>query len=125
MLAHAAAFSWRLLLVTGAIAVVAFVMAQLRMALLPVVAALFITSLLFPPVSWLAKRGSPALLATLSVMVTELLAIAGAALFGLVGAILAVPLTAAATSMGSYLKSLMRQDGPDADDSFEPASNTA
>lgn len=61
-------------------ALVGFVLVQLRLVVLPVLAALFAATVLVPPARWLRRRGWPSSLATLAVM-------AGAA--GLMAAVIA------------------------------------
>jgi predicted PurR-regulated permease PerM len=75
-LARSAALSWRLLLVAAAVAVVA-VLVYLRLVVLPVVVALFLTTLLAPPVRWLRARGWAALAATWTVIAAALLLTVG------------------------------------------------
>lgn len=77
-LARAAEISLRFLLIAGAIAVVAFVLVQLRVVVLPIVLALFAATVLVPPARWLERRGWPGTLAALVVMVVAAGLIAGA-----------------------------------------------
>jgi putative heme transporter len=78
-LARSAAVSWRLLVVAAAVAVVATVLVYLRLVVLPVVVALFLATLLAPPVGWLRAHGWPPLAATWTVIVAALLLAAGIA----------------------------------------------
>jgi predicted PurR-regulated permease PerM len=78
-LARAAAVSWRLLAVAAAVALVGFVLVYLRLVVLPVIVALFFSTLLAPPVGWLRARGWPPLAATWAVILGALLLVAGAA----------------------------------------------
>lgn len=71
-LRRAADISWRFLVVAAAIGVVLLVLARLRLVVLPVVVALFLTVLLAPPVRWLERRGLPPLLATWLVLLVVL-----------------------------------------------------
>lgn len=68
-LATAAAFSWRLLLVLTATFVVAFVLLQVRLVVIPLVLGAAIAALLYRQVDWLDRRRLPrsaaALLVTL------------------------------------------------------------
>jgi predicted PurR-regulated permease PerM len=64
MLDAAAAWSWRLLVVVAAVAVAAWVLVQLRLVIVPVIAALFLSAALVPLTSRLRARGWPSLLAT-------------------------------------------------------------
>lgn len=77
-LSRSAAVSWRLLVVAAAIGVVAFLLVYLRLVVLPVVVALFLSTLLVPPASWLRARGWPPLAATWAVIGGAILVIAGA-----------------------------------------------
>jgi predicted PurR-regulated permease PerM len=76
-LARSAAVGWRLLVVAAAVAVVAAVLVYLRLLVLPVVVALFLATLLAPPVRWLRAHGWPPLAATWTVIATALLLAAG------------------------------------------------
>ncbi|HZD03069.1 MAG TPA: AI-2E family transporter [Actinomycetes bacterium] len=76
-LARSAAVSWRLLVVAGAVAVVAAALVYLRLVVLPVVVALFLATLLAPPVRWLRAHGWPPLAATWTVIAAALLLAVG------------------------------------------------
>jgi predicted PurR-regulated permease PerM len=56
--------SWRLLVVAAAVLVVALAFWRLRLITLPLVAALFLATILSPPARWLARHRLPAALAT-------------------------------------------------------------
>lgn len=77
MLDFAADYSRRILLVAGAVVVLGYVLVQLSSVVLPVLVAVLVTALLFPPVAWLRRRGWPSWLATLAVMGLTLLLVAG------------------------------------------------
>ena len=77
-LSGSAAVSWRLLVVAAAIAVVGFLLVYLRLVVLPVIVALFLSTLLAPPAGWLRARGWPPLAATWAVIGGAVLVIAGA-----------------------------------------------
>jgi putative heme transporter len=77
-LSRSAALSWRLLVVAAAVAVVGFLLVYLRLIVLPVIVALFLTTLLAPPANWLRERGWPPLAATWAVILAGLLLVAGA-----------------------------------------------
>src|SRR6266545_4494190 len=62
-LSRSAAVSWRLLVVAAAIGVVGFLLVYLRLVVLPVIVALFLSTLLAPPAGWLRARGWPPLAA--------------------------------------------------------------
>jgi predicted PurR-regulated permease PerM len=73
----AAAYSWRFLVVAGAVGVVGFVLNELRLVVLPVIVALLLCTVLVPPTRWLRRRGVPALAATLAVLGLSALVLAG------------------------------------------------
>lgn len=73
----AAAIAWRFLVVAAAVALVAVVLARLRVVVLPVVFGLFVAAVLAPPARWLRARGVPAALAALTVLVASLALLAG------------------------------------------------
>lgn len=75
--------AWRVLAVAGAVYVVGIVVARLWLVALPLVFALLLTTVLRPPVAWLADRGLPRLLATWIVLVLGLSLVGGA--LGLAG----------------------------------------
>ena len=68
-LRKAAAVSWRLLVVAAALGVVLYLLAHLRVIVLPVIIALLVTTLLLPPARWLRRRGLSDALAAALVMV--------------------------------------------------------
>ncbi|HET6810776.1 MAG TPA: AI-2E family transporter [Acidimicrobiales bacterium] len=76
-LAVGAAYAWRLLLLAGALYVVGIVLGRFQVILLPVFAALLLTSILVPPARWLRGKGLPALVSTWIVFLAVLGAIAG------------------------------------------------
>lgn len=63
-LGMAAAFSWRILVVAAAVYLLAEAFGKLRLIMLPVIAALFMSSMLSVPAWWLRRRGLPPLVAT-------------------------------------------------------------
>jgi predicted PurR-regulated permease PerM len=63
-----AAWSWRVLLVGVAVVVVTWVLARLRLVVLPLILALLIASVLHPPVRFLKARKWPPALATWTVL---------------------------------------------------------
>jgi putative heme transporter len=68
---EAAALSWRLLLVTAALVLVLYALAQIRLIVLPVIIALFATALLNRPTRFLRNRGlGPGLAAFAALFVT-------------------------------------------------------
>lgn len=71
----AAAVSWRLLVVAGALYIVLYLLAHLRVIVLPVIVALLVTTLLLPPARWLRRRGLGEALAAALVMVGSIVAL--------------------------------------------------
>ncbi|MFM2475521.1 AI-2E family transporter, partial [Burkholderia cenocepacia] len=55
----ASAWSWRLLVVAGALAVLLFLIAQLRIIVIPLMVAALLTALLIPLVEWLQRHRWP------------------------------------------------------------------
>jgi len=82
-LARSAAWSWRVLVVAGALVLIGLAFVRLRVIVVPVVAALFVTTVLSPPAVWLRRRGLPALVATWIVFL-----LAGAVVAGVVFGVL-------------------------------------
>ena len=83
MLDFAAAYSRRLLLVAAAAILFGYVVVQLSGVVLPMMVAVLVTALLYPPAAWLRDRGWPRILATTAVMAGSLLLVLG--LLSLVG----------------------------------------
>jgi predicted PurR-regulated permease PerM len=77
----AAALSWRLLVVTGMLVVLGYVVITLRQVVIPVAVALLLTALLGPVVDWLTSHRVPRGLATLVVLVGGLALIGGLLVF--------------------------------------------
>jgi predicted PurR-regulated permease PerM len=73
----AAALSWRLLVIAGALVVLGYVLNALRVVVIPVAVALLLTALLGPVVDWLARHRIPRALATTVVLVGGLAVIGG------------------------------------------------
>ena len=104
LLAHAAAWSWRLLAVGAAAWALTLVLVRLRVVVLPVVFALFLATLLVPPTDRLRARGWPSLAATWVVVLTAVLLLAG---FGVLLARLVAPeLPALARQAGTGLREI-------------------
>jgi putative heme transporter len=76
-LERAAAISWRVLVVVAAVAAVVFALVLLRVIVLPVIAALFLATLLVPLANRLRARGWGPLAATWTVFGSSLLVLAG------------------------------------------------
>jgi len=74
----AAGWSWRLLVIVGAAAVVLWLVARLRLVLIPLAIALLLAALLTPAVGWLRRRPHfPRTLASAAVLVGGLIVVAG------------------------------------------------
>jgi predicted PurR-regulated permease PerM len=73
----AAALGWRLLIVGAALYFLFQVFGRLRLVVMPVLFALFLTAILSPPANWLKKRKWPPLLATFTVFVVALAVLVG------------------------------------------------
>jgi predicted PurR-regulated permease PerM len=73
----AGAASWRLLGIAGVVLAVLYLLALLRVVVLPVIVALLATTLLLPPVRALQKRGVPPAAAVAIAMVGAVLVLAG------------------------------------------------
>ena len=58
------ALAWRLLVIVAAATLIVFALVKLRLLIIPVIVALFLSTLLYPPVAWLRSKGWPSLLAT-------------------------------------------------------------
>ena len=73
---RAASLGWRLLIVTAALLFVLLVISKVIVVFVPVVVALFVSTVLVPPARWLRKHGWPPALATWAVFVMALLVLA-------------------------------------------------
>jgi predicted PurR-regulated permease PerM len=71
-LATLAGWSWRLLVIGGALVVVAIALASLRLIVLSMFVAVFAAALLRPPTEWLKRGGLPGALAALIVLAVAL-----------------------------------------------------
>ena len=76
-LERVAAWSWRLVVVLAALALVVYALIRLRLVVLPVVVALLVCTLLVPPVHWLRARGVKRGLSTWAVLLGSAVAFAG------------------------------------------------
>lgn len=70
-------YAWRFLAIVAAAAVIVVALIKLRIVVLPVIAALFVATLLAPPAKWLCARGWKPLLATWTIMLAAVLLFAG------------------------------------------------
>ena len=66
------AYSWRLLVVSAAVAAFVFALWRLRLLVFPVIIAILLSTLLTPPAAWLRARGWPPLAAAWAVMMGAL-----------------------------------------------------
>ena len=82
-LATAAALAWRLLVVAAGVFVLGEAFSRLQEIVVPVVVAIFASTVLAPPAYWLRRHGWPPLLATWGVFLFGLVVI-GAIIFGLI-----------------------------------------
>jgi predicted PurR-regulated permease PerM len=73
----AASLGWRLLVVGAALYVVFLAFGRLRLVVMPVLFALFLTAILSPPANWLKKRRWPPALATFAVFLVALAVLVG------------------------------------------------
>jgi len=85
-LRYAAAIAWRVLVIVGAIVVVAFVVAKLRIIVVPAFVALLLCTQLTPVVDGLARRGAPRWLAAIGSLLlgVAIVAVIAAAVVGTV-----------------------------------------
>lgn len=68
----AAAWAWRFLLVVAALAVLGYVVGKLWVGVLPMIMALIVSTVLWPPVRFLTRRRWPAGLASITVLLVAL-----------------------------------------------------
>ena len=80
-LERAASWSWRLLVVATAVAVLVLALVHLRLVALPVIVAVFVSTLLVPPARWLRARGLKPGLSTWAVFLGAALVVAGLGAF--------------------------------------------
>ncbi|MBV8161322.1 MAG: AI-2E family transporter [Acidimicrobiia bacterium] len=72
-----AAIGWRILVLGTALYVVFIVLGRLRLVVMPVLFAMFLTAILSPPARWLRNRRWPALLSTFAVFLAALAVMVG------------------------------------------------
>jgi putative heme transporter len=82
-LATGAGWAWRLLLLAGSLYVLGVVFERLQVVIVPVVAALFATTILGPPAQWLRRHGWPSILATWAVFLLAVGVVVGV-VFGII-----------------------------------------
>ncbi|HEV8053403.1 MAG TPA: AI-2E family transporter [Candidatus Limnocylindrales bacterium] len=104
-LRSAGSISWRLLAVTAAVLAVLYLLAVLRVVVLPVIVALLATTLLLPPVRALKRRGLPPAAAVAVVMVGAALLLAA------VIAAIAPSIAGQADELGTGVQDGIRQVG--------------
>ena len=73
---HGAAVAWRFLLVAAALFVVFTALGRVRLVVMPVIFALFLTAILSPAASWLRRHKWPPLAATWAVFVVAAIVVA-------------------------------------------------
>jgi len=73
----AGAYSWRILLVVGVVAVVIFAIAQLKDIVVPFMIAILLSALLVPLVNWLVRHRWPRRLAVAVAMVSTIAVVSG------------------------------------------------
>jgi predicted PurR-regulated permease PerM len=78
---HAASLAWRALVVGAALYALAIVFGRLRVVVVPLIVALFLSTVLIPPARWLRARGWPPLAATWAVFLVGMLVVAGVLLY--------------------------------------------
>jgi predicted PurR-regulated permease PerM len=105
----AAAVSWRLLVVAGALTVLGFVAVKLASVLVPVAVALLLAGLFAPAVSWLAVRKVPRGLATAIVLVVGLAVAGGVVTFVVITVTVGMPalidqVTVSLTDLHTWLR---------------------
>ncbi len=84
MLSGAAAVAWRVVAIAAAVVAVGVALVavglaftKLRLIILPIVVAVFFSTVLVPPASWLRRHGWPPLLATWAVLLFAVVVVAG------------------------------------------------
>jgi predicted PurR-regulated permease PerM len=87
MVDRLAAYSWRLLVLAAALALVLWLLGKLRIALIPLVLTLFLARVLASPAAWLRRQRWPSGLAAAAVLLAFLCLLAGGA--ALIGAAVA------------------------------------
>ncbi len=87
-LRQAAAVGWRVLVLLVLAYLAVRFLARLRLVVVPVIVALFLTAMLLPPVDWLRRRGWPSAAATTAVL---LLAVLGLGAAGYLLAVRVIP----------------------------------
>jgi predicted PurR-regulated permease PerM len=93
------ALSWRVLVVAGALVVVGAAFTKLELVIVPVIGALFVSTILVPPARWLRHHGWPPLAATWAVFLGGFVIVAGV-IVGLVPIV-----TGQASALGHDLQS--------------------
>lgn len=80
---RAAALSWRLIVVIAAVLLVAYLLRELQLIVVPLLLAMALTTVLAPPARWLQRVGFPPAAATATVFLTVFAGLAGlVTLFG-------------------------------------------
>jgi predicted PurR-regulated permease PerM len=109
----AAGWSWRLLVIVAAAAVVLWLVARLRLVLIPLAIALLLAALLTPAVGWLRRQAHfPRTLASAAVLVTGLIVVAGTLTLVITQFVSGFPALAAKSTDGIRQIQTWLQNGP-------------
>ena len=105
----AAAVSWRLLVVAGALTVLGFVATRLASVVVPVAVALLLAGLFSPAVTWLAARRVPRALATAIVLIVGIALAGGVVTFVVITVTVGMPalidqVTVSLTDLHTWLR---------------------
>lgn len=73
----ATAYSWRLLIIAAAAAVVIWLVIQLKLLVIPLLISILITALLWPAFTWMLRRGVPKWLAIVIAMIGTIAIVTG------------------------------------------------
>jgi predicted PurR-regulated permease PerM len=73
----AAAYAWRLIVIAAAVAIVVWLVIQLKVIVIPLLVAILVTALLWPAFTWLLRRGVPRWLAIVISVLSTLAIVSG------------------------------------------------
>lgn len=73
----AAAYAWRMIVIAAAVAIVVWVVIQLKVIVIPLLIAILVTALLWPAFTWLLRHGVPRWLAIVISLVGTLAIVSG------------------------------------------------
>ncbi len=109
----AAGWSWRMLVIVAAAAVVLWLVARLRLVLIPLAIALLLAALLTPAVGWLRRQAHfPRTLASAAVLVAGLIVVAGTLTLVVTQFVSGFPALAAKSTDGIRQIQAWLQNGP-------------